>query len=525
MHETDVATEITHVAVYEGEAKVVRVGEAVLEAGEHILVVRDLPERIRPDSVRARAWGDGARLYGVDVSTTHESTTNYEEVAALEAECEGLRDARAALEDRWSSADTRRSLLESFGAASGARLARAVAGGAATFDDVRHLEASLGAELDDVMAGMRELGIAIRTVARDLTVAEDRLGHFAHPGTTVRRAVGVRLDAGAGGRVGIEVSYLVGGADWNPSYDVRVEGETLHVTMRAHVTQTTGEEWPPVPLDLSTARPAALVSVPELEPWYVTTQAPTVLRDGLPGAAAQPMAPAAAPPPAVAESRQMETTALAEVLEATVATSGATARYEVAGSAGVPGDGQPHETTIASFEPECEFDYVTAPKLAAEAYLRGRCRAPADLFLLPGKVSVHQGDAYVGSTWIDTTVPPGDELELQLGVDPRVKVEWELTRSGADKKILGNTTRVERRHEIEVRSTLDFDTSVTVLDVIPTTDDPKVKVSRGDLRPEPHELDERGRIEWRVDLPAGATATLSAEFTVEHPAGSRVLGL
>lgn len=58
----DLVTDITRVAVYESEAKVTRSGTADVAPGEQVLVVRDLPELIRPDSVRAKAWGQGVRL-------------------------------------------------------------------------------------------------------------------------------------------------------------------------------------------------------------------------------------------------------------------------------------------------------------------------------------------------------------------------------------------------------------------------------------------------------------------------------
>ena len=67
------------------------------------------------------------------------------------------------------------------------------------------------------------------------------------------------------------------------------------------------------------------------------------------------------------------------------------------------------------------------PKLAEEAYLRATVTNESAHTLLPGTVSVFQGDEFVGTTSIETTAP-GGEVELHLGVDDRIEVERELVK-------------------------------------------------------------------------------------------------
>ena len=53
----------------------------------------------------------------------------------------------------------------------------------------------------------------------------------------------------------IELSYVVPGAGWTSSYDVRLTGDRLTLSWYGLITQHTGEDWPECDLTLSTARP------------------------------------------------------------------------------------------------------------------------------------------------------------------------------------------------------------------------------------------------------------------------------
>src|SRR6202020_1503832 len=77
------------------------------------------------------------------------------------------------------------------------------------------------------------------------------------------------VDAAAAVRAEVELSYHVSGAFWRPLYDLTLDGERLSVSYLAEVTQQTGEDWPAVPLVLSTSRRQGQQGLPELSPWYI----------------------------------------------------------------------------------------------------------------------------------------------------------------------------------------------------------------------------------------------------------------
>ena len=118
--------------------------------------------------------------------------------------------------------------------------------------------------------------IAARTRAaeRELKAAEQRLADAERrAGAAEFTEVSAAVEATAATRVEIELAYHVPGASWQPLYDLGLAGERLTVSYLAQVTQRTGEDWPAVPLVLSTtrqrpaprtARAAAVVHQPPL---------------------------------------------------------------------------------------------------------------------------------------------------------------------------------------------------------------------------------------------------------------------
>ncbi|MFD1045509.1 DUF4139 domain-containing protein, partial [Kibdelosporangium lantanae] len=91
-------------------------------------------------------------------------------------------------------------------------------------------------------------------VEEERDMVERSLATYRAQQTPDRRAVVVDLDVPEAGDVHIELSYVVHGARWDSSYDIRLTGETLALTWHAEITQTTDEDWPECELALSTAR-------------------------------------------------------------------------------------------------------------------------------------------------------------------------------------------------------------------------------------------------------------------------------
>ncbi|HLL53462.1 MAG TPA: mucoidy inhibitor MuiA family protein, partial [Myxococcaceae bacterium] len=81
-----------------------------------------------------------------------------------------------------------------------------------------------------------------------------------------RTAVVTLSVPGGSGEAELSLEYLVPGATWSPTYDLRLDRamEKGALMMRANVAQRTGEDWSGVKLSLSTAKLDRRIEVPEL---------------------------------------------------------------------------------------------------------------------------------------------------------------------------------------------------------------------------------------------------------------------
>ena len=203
--------------------------------------------------------------------------------------------------------------------------------------------------------------------------------------------------------------------------------------------------------------------------------------------------------------------------------SGAGLTYTVARPLAVPSDLDPHKTLVASSEADARLDYLTVPVLAAEAYLRATV-TNGPLLLLPGKARIFHGAQFVGETHLDS-VAPGEEFEVQLGVDDQIKVERKLRRRTTTKAVIGSTRTIDIAYEITVENHRDRKATVSVHDHIPVSTDGEIKVRPREATPDPASFDDLGELTWTLTLPPGESSAIRHRFTVEHPAQVTVAGL
>jgi uncharacterized protein (TIGR02231 family) len=192
-------------------------------------------------------------------------------------------------------------------------------------------------------------------------------------------------------------------------------------------------------------------------------------------------------------------------------------------AAAVPSDRSPHKATITTLSFNAALDHLCAPKLAEEAYLRATVTNGSGHTLLPGKVSVFHGPDFVGTSAIDA-VAPGEEFELQLGVDDRVTVERELTKRETSKNLLGNVRRTAVTYTTTVENHLPAVARVAVLDQYPVSRHERTKVEDKVASPEPVERTDLDVVTWKLDLAPGAKQELTLSFQLEHPRDLRVSG-
>jgi uncharacterized protein (TIGR02231 family) len=532
-------TLITGVTVFTDGARVTRAGLTEVQPGVRPVVVASLPESADPSSVRVAARGHDLALLNVEVQRRVGTEPGRASLALLRADVERCRDAVKELDDADEAERAGLSFLGHLSEAAATSLARALSNGRAGYDELAGMAGHLSASTATSLSRQREIAVRKRSAQRELSAALERLAGAEQPSEpVVFTEVSVLLDAAAVTEAEIELTYHVAGASWRPLYDLVLEGERLKVSYLAEITQETGEDWPEVTLVLSTTRQGLSQTLPELRPWYIgRPQQPrwkAAARKSSPGEA---MPAAGGPPPEEAFAGQAPVPGPARPVAFAAARprakvlaadpgqseSGAGLVYTVARPLAVPADGGPHKTLVAQFDADANLDYLTVPVLAPEAYLRATVTNGA-LLLLPGQARIFHGPQFVGETHLDS-VAPGEEFEVQLGVDDQIKVERKLRRRTTSKAVIGSTRTIDIAYEVTVENHRDRKATVSVHDHIPVSTDGDIKVKPRETTPAPDRTDDLGEITWTLVLPPGESSAVRHRFTVEHPAQVTVTGL
>lgn len=519
---TTLKTDITAVTVFPNRARVTRDGMLHLARGEHMLVLAELPASLDKDSVRASGKGANAKILGVEVATEFVARPPETSIAELQRALEVLQDADKSLGDDDTTQVARIEFLKSLREASGQSLAKGIAFGKATLENVESLAAYLDRELDAANTRRREIAQKRREQKREIEAAQARLNQAQTVEQKERREIRVTVEATAETDLQMEVTYAVAGASWTPLYDVRLNETKVELTYLASVSQQTGEDWNAVELALSTARPAVSAEIPELDPWYVDgyRPAPMMASATARGSAAGGMFQAAPAP----QSAVFDAAPLMEVAQASVESSGAAVTYRVARPMTIPSDGAPHKTTVTTLDLTAQLDYVTAPKIAEEAYLRAKIKNESPFILLLGSANIFHGADFVGATELET-VAPNEEFEAHLGVDDRVKIERELIEHTVDKTLIGNTRRLFFGYKITLTNLLATPAKITALDQLPVSRDEEIKVKLRDTSPKPAEQSDLNVLKWELELKPQEKREITFAFAVEHPRAMRLRGI
>ena len=527
---------IAAVTVYTQGADIVRELRVNVPAGDHVIVINDLPASAVTQSIRVEGKATGGVLQIGSVDTRRvvvpraDAAQLAKERKALEDEIEKLNDDKAVLQADLKAAESQLALLSSMTQMP----TRPVTGGGAAEPDWDKIAAFIGDRSLSAQKAMLATGVKMRDLDRRLSDLQRKLAQLA-PAPLQRTEIKVHVTASAGLDAELVVRYQVGQAGWMPFYDARLlTGERgqqakLQLVRRAAVVQRSGEPWDDVDLKLSTTRPGAATAAPDLNILQVDFRvdkpmprrmsapvmesAPSVAlgrarkfeADGAPDAAV-----AAAPPPVVAEE-----------VSAGVDLSGLQAEFTVPGKVTVPPNGEQKRVQILSESLDASLLVRTVPALDATAYLYAKTALPAtSAVLLPGAVSLFRDGTFVGQGELPQ-LAQGEEHELGFGADDNVKVKRVVVQDRKGESGIFTTSRAEERNFlISIKNHRANPVPVTVVDRIPVSAHDEIKVE-ATFRPQPTKRDvkdRRGSVQWDLTLQAGAEAQIALGYRVTAPA-------
>ncbi len=206
--------------------------------------------------------------------------------------------------------------------------------------------------------------------------------------------------------------------------------------------------------------------------------------------------------------------------------------YSADGRIDIPSDGQFHSVALTNKTTNVDLRYIVVPREDTNVFRIAELRNPLSAPLLSGSADVYVDGEYILSTNI-ATVPPKGKMEIGLGVEQAIKVArntfYQESRSGT---ILVAFNEMQHKIEIEIANRLAKEARIEVRERIPVAQEgAKVDVQIDRVSPawEKYEQEERGTpirggYRWRVKVPGGRKAILSAEYTIKTYVDSEIVG-
>lgn len=530
---------IDTVVVFPQGAEVRRVVKLAVPAGAHTIVIPDLPAQAQAASIRVEGKANGRLEIGAVDSRNLAVPRNDPAATAaarrrIELEIEKLRDERAIIVAEQQAAEAQRTYLNNL-IQLPSRPAPTTGTGAG--EDWGKVLALVSKELAPVNRAVLEAGVKIREVDTRIRDAEGRLRAEA---PAIENRVEVKVEVAAPQAVNAEltVRYQVGSASWQPVYDARLAtgskttAPRISVTRRAVVQQRTGEAWTNVALSLSTTRPSAGTSAPELRP--LTVDFPP---DRLPMApVAAPLSQTRAAPAAAMRKDTSDSAVAASPPPEPVAQEAATqqsaqvdagafqAIYAIPGRQTLVSNGEPRRMQIDETEFDAALTVRAAPRADERAFLYAKLVVPRVSPWLPGQVALFRDGTFVGNGRLPQ-LAPGQDHELGFGVDDRVRVKSaSLDEKRAETGIISSTKTETRSFRLTVKSLHERPVAFVVHDQIPVSNNNEIKV---DLiaKPQPtrRDLDERrGVMAWEDRLAPDEEKAIEFGWRVSWPAAKNI---
>jgi len=199
--------------------------------------------------------------------------------------------------------------------------------------------------------------------------------------------------------------------------------------------------------------------------------------------------------------------------------TGICATFTISRPCTIHSDSKPHKVTIAHIPLETKLEYVVVPSLSLSAYLKAVTENASPFTLLGGKMSIFIDNFFVSTTSLKLT-SPGEKMELYLGIDGSIKIDYHNVphRTGQKSKILQKIKTKTVSQITTIKNNKDLPVKLSVVEQLPSTNDPtKIKINILDSTEPDHTITERNHlIRWDFILAPREEKKIPYDYEIEY---------
>ncbi len=529
-----VTSRVTDVVVYADRAQVTRAASVTLSADASRYAFAKLPGWVDEGSVRVSvAPADAGQVLDVQVRRTYLARASDEDFQKAETAVREIADQIAALDDEKAVLDAEARQVEGIRAFSVEKLPKDVATREVKADEYAQSIKFVAASLRETAVARRELEKKRRDLQPELNACQRKLDELRQRAQLEQRTVVVTAK-GASKPATLSLTYMLPGATWEPVHELRAiaDGGSVGLSSLAVVMQTSGEDWSDVALSLSTQRSTETMRIPELEALLVSgRRLPQLVATGRESFVA-------ANQNWTAQNglwfdfnnrdiglqrefrdnqmRQLSNVKRVEQVFETLQQRGTTAHFPALARQTVRADGRPVRVQIGRADLAAQHRILAAPELSLNAARLVDLTNSTGQALLPGRVALFLGGAFLGQT--DTEfVAPGEDFPLYLGVADQIKLARTLDKKRSALTRGGTKTRMQLSFLVSVANLGDQPAVVQLTDRVPVSESDEVRISGVKITPE-GKPDAKGLLQWDLKLAAKQSKEFRIEYTMEYPA-------
>ena len=206
---------------------------------------------------------------------------------------------------------------------------------------------------------------------------------------------------------------------------------------------------------------------------------------------------------------------------------GSTSTFEIPRKASIPSDAKTHKVSITIINLSPHFEYETVPRKNAHAYIKAKVKNTSEFALVSGPANVFLDNNFVSKTELKS-YSPQEELDLSLGVDPAIKMDYKPVKKYTEStgiKVLNKTVTTSYVQIIEIKNTSQNKAKILLVDNLPLSSDEKVKVKL--LEPVIKKdsnirLNKSNNLEFDLIIESGKKEEITIKYLIEHPSDKQV---
>lgn len=526
------SSSISAVTVYPDSARITRTTTIQLPAGETKIILPGLPLQMQANSLRVSGTSTAAVSLG-SVQLTEQMSTDAVQARErqLQEEIRRWQEKRQEVADAKTRAEQQLAFIRATGLQQAGKEQQAQGATPLPLNQWQQAWQTLETATAEAQTKVRAADKTLQDFDKGLAQLQEQLEQIA-TGETSNQTASLYVKAAAASSLTLNLSYQIPEANWAPVYEAELDSTTgkLQFKTQAAIQQHTGEDWTNVKVNLSTLRPNASASLPELNSWVISLYQPglisaneaaaveTDMYMAKSAAAPAPSAPAMKEQPKPMVSMQDDNSALM--------TGSYNAEYQVPGELTIASGSDTRRITLESQALEAKLQITSVPRLDPRAILSTEASYQGQAPLIPGAVALYRDGNFIGNSQL-AELKTGELMKLSFGEDDRVKIRFQPTPEKTTQPgLLSSRRRLDYSYRITINNQHADTRSVKLYDTIPVADTSDISVTlTGDIPSLKDVENKKGVTAWVRDVPASGNVQLNYGYSVSYPQDQSLTGL